>query len=73
MIGLRCRVRVHWRPDIPPYRRGIRLPPLLWHPERYTQGAPLRLIRILGVAGGLFLAGALAIVVAVIGRVVPGR
>lgn len=66
-------VRAHWRPDIPPYGRGVRLPPLLWHPQRYTQGAPLRLIRILGVAGCLFLVGALAIVMAAIVRVTLTR
>jgi hypothetical protein len=66
-------VRAHWRPDISPYGRGVRLPPLLWYPQRYTQGAPLRLIRILSVAGCLFLVGALAVVVAAIAGVMLAR
>lgn len=56
-------MRAHWRDDIPPYGRGTRLPSLLWRPERYTRHAPLRLVRILSLAGTVLLVGASAVLV----------
>jgi hypothetical protein len=55
--------RIHWRADIAPYDRQTRLLQVTMHPEKYTTGAPVRLIRVLSFVGVLFLAGAAALVI----------
>jgi hypothetical protein len=62
--------RLHWRPDIPPYRRQTRFLDVTLHPERYVKDAPLGAIRSLTVIGALLLACAISVVVYEIQRVI---
>ena len=50
--------RLHWRRDIPPYGRNMRLLDVTRHPERYAENAPFGLIRALSAIGALLLAAA---------------
>jgi hypothetical protein len=61
LVGGLFWTRLNWRADVPSYGRGTRFLDVTLHPERYAKGRAVRVIRMLNCAGGLGIAGALAI------------
>ena len=61
LVGGMLWTRLHWRADVPPYSRRTRFLDVTLHPERYAKGQAVPVIRTLNGAGGLGVAGALAI------------
>ena len=61
LVGGMFWTRLNWRADVPSYGRGTRFLDVTLHPERYAKGQAVPVIRTLNCAGGLGVAGALAI------------
>jgi hypothetical protein len=61
LVSSILRARLHWRPDIPPYRRRTRSFDVLRHPERYADGSKVPGIRTLSRLGALAIVMALAV------------
>ena len=61
LVGGMFWTRLNWRADVPSYGRGTRFLDVTLHPERYAKGQAVPVIRTLNCAGGLCVAGALAI------------
>ena len=63
LIGGMLWTRLHWRADVPPYRRrGTSALDVTFHPERYANPDNVPLIRVLFVAGALLVGSAVVIV-----------
>ena len=62
LVGAIGAARWNWRKGIPPFGLDTKVIQVLLHPERYTQPQAIPFVRVLGLAGSVFLAVALAAV-----------
>jgi hypothetical protein len=50
--------RLHWRKDIPPYGLQTRKLEVFLHPERFTRGGAVHIIRVVSISGLILLLAA---------------
>ena len=63
IVAGRLWTRVNWRSDLPPYGRDTRSSDLLLHPDRYVNAPSVGVIRLFNLAGAVFVAGAVCVLV----------
>jgi hypothetical protein len=74
LIGGMLWTRLHWRADVPPYRRrGTSALDVTFHPERYANPEAVPLIRGLFVTGAILVGSAVLIVGYLILEITFGR